>query len=405
MASILSDIRVVEVATFVAGPAASTALADFGAHVVHVEPPDTGDPYRYLSQLRPLPTNEHNYPWLLDSRSKKSLALDLKREAGREVLYKLVRDADVFLTNYHPSVLEALQIRDDDLRPQNERLIYAHVTGYGALGSEAEKPGYDATAWWARSGLMDTIRSRGGELGMSAPGMGDHPTSMALFGAIVLGLYDRQRTGVGRVVSTSLLANGAWANGILLQAALCGAAPLQHTTHAESPNPLICVYRTQDDRHLFLAMVKEASEWEMFCDAIERPELKPDPRFARVEARRENAAQLVALLDEVFAQKTLAAWTERLEHHRITFGLVQPTHELPADQQMHDNGVFRTIEGSGDLLTVDSPIQISGVEKTAPTRAPEIGQHTAEILQGLGYTEIQIRELCEEGTARLAKVS
>ncbi len=403
MASILDGIRVVEVATFVAGPAAGTVMADFGADVIHVEPPDIGDPYRYLYTLRPLPTSEYNYPWLLDSRNKRSLALDLKSEVGREALYKLVREADVFLTNYHPSVLEALHIRYEDLKPLNGKMIYAHVTGYGPVGDEAEKPGYDATAWWARSGMMDVIRPKGGAVAMSSPGMGDHPTSVTLFGAIMMALYHRERTGEGTEVSTSLMANGAWANSILTQAALCGARSFQPFTHAESPNPLVSVYETKDRRNFFLVMVKEAFEWDLFCKAINRPDLHEDPRFKEVEKRRENARELVAILDGVFAEKTLAEWSEILDRHRVTFGLVQRTDELPDDPQMRANGVFREIEGAGGLQTVDSPIQMEGADKLAPHRAPEIGQHTTEVLQGVGYTEAQIREMVEAGVARVAK--
>jgi len=403
MASILDGIRMVEVATFVAGPAAGTVMADFGAEVIHVEPPDIGDPYRYLYTLNPLPSSEHNYPWLLDSRNKRSLALDLKSEPGREALYRLVRDADVFLTNYHPSVLEALHVRYEDLKPLNERLIYAHVTGYGEVGEEAEKPGYDATAWWARSGMMDLIRPKGGEVAMSAPGMGDHPTSVTLFGAIMMALYNRERTGVGTKVSTSLLANGAWANGILAQAALCGTRSFKPFTHAESPNPLVSVYQTKDGRLFFLVMVKEASEWGLFCKAVDRPDLLEDPRFKESADRRENAGVLVAILDQLFAQKTLAEWTEILDRHRITFGLVQRSDELPHDPQMRTNGVFREIEETGGMETIDSPIRMEGADKRAPTRAPEIGQHTAEVLQGIGYTETQIRDMVEAGVARIAK--
>ncbi len=403
MGSILDGIRMVEVATFVAGPAAGTVMADFGADVIHVEPPDIGDPYRYLYSLKPLPSSEHNYPWLLDSRNKKSLALNLKTEAGREALYKLIPEMDVFLTNYHPSVLEALQIRYEDLRPLNDRLIYAHATGYGEVGDEAEKPGYDATAWWARSGMMDLIRAGDGEVAMSAPGMGDHPTSLTLFGGIMMALYQRERTGEGSKVSTSLMANGAWSNSILLQAALCGAKSFKPFSHADSTNPLVAIYDTQDGRQIFLAMVKQAFEWEQFCDAIGHPELKEDPRYKDVDARRDNARQLVAFLDGVFAQKPLSEWTAALEAHAITFGVVKQTAELPDDPQMHENGIFREIAGSEGMLTVDTPIKLEGAEKVAPGPAPEIGQHTVEVLQGLGYTDGQIREMVESGAARAAK--
>lgn len=402
MQSILQGLRVVEAATFVAGPAAGTMLGDFGADVIHIEAPGIGDPYRYLYTLRPLPACEENYGWLLDGRNKKSVALNLKDERARAALYRLLADTDVFITNYQPSVLTDLRIRFEDVRELNPRLVYAHATGYGDRGDEIEKPGYDATAWWARSGLMELIRPRDGEVSMSSPGMGDHPTAVALFGAIMLALYRRERTGQGGRVTTSLMANGVWANSIMTQAALCGATPGERYTHADSPNPLLSVYRTADERHFALVMVKEAHEWEMFCAAIECPDLLADPRFESSDARRANARVLVAMLDEVFATRTLAEWTERLNRHRITFGVVQQTFALPADPQLRANGIFREIVGMPGRETVDSPIQVDGVEKVPPHLAPAIGAHTAEVLRSLGYAEPEITTLLETGAAAQA---
>ena len=397
---VLDGIRVVEVATFVLGPAAGTVMADFGADVIHVEHPVTGDVYRYLHQLKPLPDCEHNYPWILTSRNKRSVALDLKREAGRGVLRDLVRDADVLITNYHASVLASLELRWEDLAPLNERLVYAHATGYGEEGSEAEKPGYDATAWWARSGLMDAVRPGGAELGLATPGMGDHPSAMALFGAVMLALYQRERSGRGQRVHTSLLANGAWANGIYLQAALCGAPAYAAPTHATSPNALVNHYHCADGRAFYLAMVQEAVEWERFTEAIGMPQLREDPRFAVLEDRRAHSQELTAILDRVFAEKPLDHWHETLDRYAVTFGAVKRTEDLTDDPQMQANGIFRPIEGTDDMRTVDSPIHVEGFPKQPARLAPEIGEHSVEILQGLGYDEERIRALLDAGAVR-----
>jgi crotonobetainyl-CoA:carnitine CoA-transferase CaiB-like acyl-CoA transferase len=397
-ALLLEGIRVVEVATFVLGPAAGTVLADFGAEVIHVERPGIGDVYRHLNTLKPLPESDVDYPWILTSRNKKSIALDLKTESGRAVVRDLVSGADIFITNYQPSVLEALEMRWEDLGPLNSRLIYAHATGYGDAGEEVEKPGYDATAWWARSGLMDAVRPTGAELGLATAGMGDHPSAMALFAAIALALFDRERSGKGRRVTTSLLANGAWANGVYLQAALCGAKPYRAPTRDTHPNALVCAYTCSDARSFYLAMVTEAAEWPRFTDAVGRPELRDDPRFSELESRRTNSVALMRILEEIFASETLGHWRDRLNRFAVTFGSVARTEELPDDAQMNANGIFPAIEGDPDgYRTVDSPIHLDGVAKRRPHRAPNLGEHDVEVLESLGYSPEKIEALRASG--------
>src|SRR5216110_2162814 len=204
---IFDGLKVIDCASFIAGPAAATVMSDFGAEIVKIEPPGAGDPYR--RRAVPVPGKPLNPGFILDARNKRSLALDLRADAGRAVLYRLVRDADVFITNYPPPVRQRLKITYDDLAPLNPRLIYASFTGYGETGSEANKPGFDSNAWWARSGMMDLVRpDHAGPPARSLPGMGDHPSALALFGAIVAALYRRERTGKGAHVGTSLMANG-----------------------------------------------------------------------------------------------------------------------------------------------------------------------------------------------------
>ena len=397
---LLDGIRVVELATFVFGPAAGTILGDFGAEVVHIEHPQIGDAYRHLPQLRPLPECADNYCWILTARGKKSIALDVRSREGHDVALDLVRGADVFITNLHPSVLEKLGMRYEDVSASNPRLIYAHATGYGDQGAEAEKPGYDATAWWARSGLMDAIRPHGADFPLATAAMGDHPSSIALFGAIALALFDRERTGKGRRVRSSLLANGAWANSILLQAALCGGSTYAVPPRTNSMNALVCPYVCADGRGLYLAMVQEAVEWERFTSAIERIELRDDPRFKDLPSRRANAPSLVTILDSVFASKPLAHWRAELDRHTVTFGVIARIDELPDDPQLNANGVFRAVEGTPGLRTIDSPLHLDGVTKRPAGRAPELGEHGREILRALGYAEARIDALVRDGVLR-----
>ena len=397
---ILKGVRVVELATFVFGPAAGTVMADFGADVVKIEHPVTGDPYRYLYRLKPLPECEENYCWILDARGKRSVALDCKREDGRAVAADLVMGADVLITNLHPSVLAALHMRWEDLAPRAPRLIYAHATGYGEAGAEVEKPGYDATAWWARSGMMDSVRPSGGEPALATPAMGDHPSAMTLLAGILLALRHRDQTGRGTKVSTSLMANGVWANSVYIQAALCGAPAFRPISHATTSNALVSPYETADGRHFYLAMIQEEGEWGRFLEAIERRDLADDPRFATLPERRRNASALVAILDELFRAAPLAVWRERLDRHKVTFGVISRAEEAPDDPQMGANHLFREIEGSGGRRVVDSPIWIAGVEKAPPRRAPEIGEHGREVLRELGYADSRIEELVGSGVIR-----
>jgi crotonobetainyl-CoA:carnitine CoA-transferase CaiB-like acyl-CoA transferase len=396
-APILAGLKVLDVGTFIFGPAATTVLADFGADVIKVESPGIGDPYRYLYLMPPFPPCDDNYGWVLTGRNKRSIALNLKDVAAREVLRKLVADADVLVTNYHPSVLSALGMTYDEIAPLNPRLIYAHATGYGEKGPEAEKPGYDATAWWARSGLMDLVREAGAEPALSMPGMGDHPAAMALLSGILLALYQRDRTGKGTKVSSSLMANGVWSNAFLAQAVLCGVKSAPAISRKTTPNALANRYRTRDDRWIFLAMIQENKDWPRFPAAIGRPDLLTDPRFATAEARHANSVELVAVLDEVFASRDLADWRRALDAHQITFGNVATVREIADDAQMAANGVFTSALSprGGELRTIDSPVWLDGARKVRTRPAPGLGEHTDEVLAALGYDAESIRSLRE----------
>ena len=399
-APILAGLKVIDCGTFIFGPAAATVLSDFGAEVIKIEPPGIGDPYRYLHMMPPLPASEHAYGWFLTNRNKRGIVLNLKDEEGQAVLRRLVAGADVFVTNYHPSVLRAFRATYAELAPLNERLIYGYATGYGERGDEIEKPGYDATAWWARTGLMDAVREADSDPASSVPGMGDHPSAMTLVAAILLGLLQRERTGKGAKVSSSLLANGAWANAFLLQAVLLGAKDFQPITRRATPNALVNRYRTRDDRWIFLAVIQELKDWPRLPLALSRPDLLQDPRFATLPARRENTAALVAELDAIFASEDLAVWREVLDRHDITFGLVGRLAEADRDQQMIDNGIFpeMAMADGGTMRTVDSPLSVEGVTKTAPRPAPTLGEHSDQILAELGYGAEAIAAMRARGT-------
>ena len=402
MAHLFDGLRVLDVGSFVFGPAAATVMADFGADVIKVEPPATGDPYRYLHQMPPLPAHDDDYCWLLTSRGKRSVALDLKDADARELLLRLVESADVFVTNYPVRVLESLSLRYEDLRARNGRLVYAHATGFGPEGPEAHKPGYDATAWWARTGLQDLVRPEGGVPAISVPGMGDHPSAMSLFGAIMMGLYRREKTGEGSHVRSSLLANGCWSNGVYLQAMLCGAEPYSHVDCTRPGNAVVNQYETRDGRWLLLALVQEDKLWPRLCAALERPELAEDARFAERPARRANAQALYEILAPIFRDRDFADWRKRLDDQQITFGHVATTEELEHDPQALAAGIqVMTENAAGEAVrTINSPIEMDESPKVAPRRAPAIGEHTDEVLGALGLEAEQLAALRERGAIR-----
>jgi crotonobetainyl-CoA:carnitine CoA-transferase CaiB-like acyl-CoA transferase len=392
---IFDGLKVIDCASFIAGPAAATVMSDFGAEVIKVEPPGAGDPYR--RRAVPIPGRPAINPgFVLDGRNKKSLALDLRANAGREVLYRLVRDADVFITNYPPPVRQRLKITYEDLAPLNDRLIYASFTGYGETGPEANKPGFDATAWWARTGLMHLVRA-GEEAtpARSLPGMGDHPSSMGTYGAIVTALYQRERTGRGNYVSSSLLANGLWANGCSVQAALCGDKVAPQPPREAAVNALRVHYRCRCGRWLLLSIASDEWRWDKFKACLDDPALE-DPRYATIESREAHALALVRELDRIFASRDLAHWRRILDEAGLIFGIVAETHDVPHDEQALAAGHLVQFADAG-FMTVNSPIEIRGQEKLPPRLAPNVGQHSDQVLREAGYAEAEIAALRAEG--------
>ena len=394
---IFEGLRVLDCASFIAAPAAATVLSDFGADVIKIEPPGAGDPYRNLPNLPGYPISPHNFAWLLESRNKKSLALDLARPEAQAVLYRLVTEADVFITNFPPEVRKRLGITHQELMPLNARLIYASFTGYGEKGEEANKPGFDSNAYWARSGLMDLVRAdESATPARSVAGMGDHPCAMALFGAIVTALYKRERTGQGSHVSSNLMANGVWANGVLAQAKLCGAEFQERRPRERALNAVTNHYRCKDGRWLILSLLNEDRQWPVLARCLGRADLVADARFASRADRHARSLELIAIFDQIFATRELAEWRRILDGNGLVFGVIGILDDIPTDRQMLDNAVLVPFS-EGGMLTINSPIFIDGADKVAPRRPPGVGEHSDEILRQAGYDEAAIRQLRASG--------
>ena len=398
---ILTGLKVIDCATYVAGPAAATILSDFGADVIKIERPPDGDLWRTFSSVPGYPSTDFHYTWLLTNRNKRSIVLDLTNPAGRDALLKLVAGADVFVTNFQSSLLAKFRLRWEDLNPVNPKLVYAHITGYGEKGEDADEPAYDGLAYWARSGLMTSVTGADGTPAGARPAMGDHPTAATLFGAIMLGLYRRDRTGKGSKVSTSLMAAGAWANSVDIQAKLCAAQFPKREPGARPMNPLIAAYPSSDHHAMIMALLDPEREFSRLCDALGEPDLATSPLFATQEARKENAAELHAILLSQFESKPLSHWRKQFKIHDIKWSPLPTLEQAVQDPQMRDCGAIIDVDypGHGKVETVNSPVFVADSEKQKPRLPPEYGAHTRAILKEAGYSASEIDRLIQSGAA------
>ena len=396
--TLFANLRVIELASMVMGPSAGVILADFGAEVIKVEPPNSGDLNRNWHKIPGLPVSEFAYPFQVDNRNKKSLALDLKSETGYQVLLKLVETADVLITNYRLKALERLKLEYETIRDINPGIIYALATGFGEKGEERHNPGYDLVAYWSRSAIETQIFPYDGWLRPFPYGAGDHPSGMALYAAVMTALYQRQQTGEGSKVSTSLLANGAWANSVMLQAQLAGAQFREPRPRHDSYNFISLHYPTKDERLMKLSIVNFKKNWKPFCKAIGRSYFPDDERYATPEARAENMSSLIHEITEIFKTQDINYWDRALKEADIPHAVVPTYKEAADDEQKKANDIIIPLDhpSEGKMRTVNSPFQVSSAEKIKPGAAPKLGEHTVEVLEQIGYSEEAIRKMLDD---------
>ena len=395
---LLEGIKVIDAASFIAGPSAATIMSDYGAEVIKIEP-QSGDSLRNLIVNGRMPEGSEDYCWELTSRNKKSISLNLKDLKAQKILIDLVKEADVFITNMPFPIRTKLKITAEDIMPHNEKIIYASLTGYGEVGPDADRTAYDSMAWWARSGLMDFVRpSNNSPVAWSTPGMGDHPTGMALYGAIMTALYKRERTGKGSEVSTSLMANGAWANGVFIQAAL------MDVEFPERPEPLprhpfYDFYTTKDERKFALGMINSRIEWPKLADILDRKDWIDRDLFDFGNPF-ENADLLRSELSDEFKIRSLKEIDELLRNSGVTYGVLGRTTDHREDLQFLETETLVPLdhESFDKLYTVNSPFHIQGEKKINFSRAPKIGEHTKQILELLGYGESELEKLKKENS-------
>jgi crotonobetainyl-CoA:carnitine CoA-transferase CaiB-like acyl-CoA transferase len=369
----LAGISVVELGMAVAAPAATTILADWGAEIIKIEPLD-GDPQR---------GNAVTAYFELDNRGKRSIAVDVKTEPGREIVLRLVERADVLVTNLRQSALERLRLDHETLLSRHRRLVYALITGYGTAGPSADKAGYDIGAFWSRAGVARSLSSPGAEPPVQRPGMGDHLTGLAAAGGVAAALVSRATTGEGQLVTTSLVRAGAYFIGLDLFAQLNGTPPpigLRRMLF----NPLLGCYRAGDGRWFWLLAYQGARHWPKIQRAIDRTDLAEDERFSDLRGLVAHRKDVIALLDEAFATKSLDEWSEIFEREDVWWDPVQDFADVTADPVFAAAGAFRDVPENG-MRTVATPLDFSSQGPPEMARAPEVGEHTEEILVELGY--------------------
>jgi crotonobetainyl-CoA:carnitine CoA-transferase CaiB-like acyl-CoA transferase len=397
-AGLLSGVRVLEAASMIMVPSVGAVLADYGAQVIKLEPIE-GDLNRRGHRIPGMPIHDYEYCFLPDNRGKRSLSIDLKAPEARAILRRLVEGADVFLTNHRPKSLESLGLGWNELQAINPRLVYAHGTGFGDLGEEIDKPGFDSVSYWSRSGMEANMFPTDGWLGPLGYGTGDHPTGMALLSAVLLALLARERSGRGTRVSCSLLANGAWSNSVLIQAKLLGAQFLERRPREDARSFTSVYYRAGDRRLFKMVVVDTRRDWPKICRAIGRPDLIDDPRYATLEARLEDGRmrELIELCDRIFAGQPMPYWQRALEQADVAYSLVANLDDVAADRQMAANGVFVEIDDPvlGRVRTVDTPLKIEGQPKVTRAPAPRLGEHTRAILAEIGLGAQEIDSLAE----------
>lgn len=400
----LEGIKVVDVSQVAAVPMAARHLADFGAEVIHVENPAGGDFWRNFQAGQGTGAagvpSEINYNWENFNRNKKSVTVDLSQEKGQEIIYKLVDKADIFVTNMRPFELEKFKVEYDTLSRLNPRIIYGSLTGFGKKGPERDAPAYDATAYWCRAGIPYMLTPFETSGPGFRPAFGDNVAALALAFGIMTALFVRQRTGVGQEVDLTLFHTGIYQIGFDIAGALVTGQDFEEwrqRSRDDAPNALALPYQTKDGRRISLVVLQPDRYWSMFCQAIAREDLEHDPKFESFEPRRENATALIHILDEVFLTRTLDEWKPRLSG--IPFAPVQNLLEVINDPQARANDFFVSFDHPtyGRIEVIANPVKLSKTPATVRMPAPELGQHTEEVLLEYGYTWENIAQLKEEG--------
>jgi crotonobetainyl-CoA:carnitine CoA-transferase CaiB-like acyl-CoA transferase len=400
MAAPLEGIRVLEVANWLAAPAAAALMADLGAEVIKVEPPE-GDAYRgfLMGSMGYRHAFAGNYAFELDNRGKRSITVSLDKPGGPELVKRLAETVDVYLTNLVQPRRERYGLTYEDVRAVNPRVVFASFSGYGARGPDRGRPGFDYAAFWARSGLMSLLGEPPSPPPLCRGGQGDHTTALNLLAAVLAALRLRDRTGEGQHVEVTLQGTGMWTLAGDMQAALVAREQPGRHVRTQPANPIWNSYQAKDGLWVLLVMPLPDPYWPKFCAAIEKPEWANDPRYDGLAKRREHSRELTAQLDAIFATRTRAEWAARMDAQGLIWAPVATLPDVIDDPQAREMGWFATVDSPalGRFETLDTPFKLYGADVGVRGPAPAAGEHTFEVLTQLGLGDDELARLAEDG--------
>ena len=398
----LEGLKVLEIANWVAAPAACAIMADMGAEVIKIEHPETGDPVRSIDVSS---RGIVQYPGGINSafellnRGKQSVAVNLENPQGQAIVLKLAARSDVVVTNLTPHRQERYKLRYEDVSALNQRAIYLALTGYGTDGPDRDRSGFDYAAFWARSGIMGSLGEAGGPPTQQRPGMGDQTTSLALTAAIAMALYERERSGKGQRIDCSLLHTGMWVIGLDIMSALKTRQPVERVSRKDVGNPLFNFYQTSDGRWLQLVMIESERFWDGFCKALGLDEFAAEPKFDSHANRVRYSHELVEIIENKLFSENFEHWAARLDEQKCIWAPVQTLDQVVDDPQVHANGYVTTVTHAeeGDFNILTAPIKYGRTPGMPTSAAPELGQDTETTLLELGYTWDDVIDLKEQG--------